>query len=184
MSDDKVILEAQFDPAVKTYWLVTVALLMLVTVIGIPLLPFWFLGWGAWYCRESFARLECVLTNRSLIVRKGIFFRVEKTIPLDKVQDLALRQGPLMRAFGVRSLRIETAGQSTPQGAAEADLQGVLDAQAFRDTVRKQRDLNTETAAPTQPHVAEAQPSLLSERALLEEIRDSLLRIEQQLDKP
>ena len=45
---DKTILwEAEFNPKVRTYWLLSGALVLLATVVGIPLLPFWFLfGYG------------------------------------------------------------------------------------------------------------------------------------------
>ncbi|MHC4470243.1 MAG: PH domain-containing protein [Planctomycetota bacterium] len=179
--DEQVILEARFDPRVKSYWFAIGILLLLATFVGIPLLLVWVLGLGRWYCRESFARLQCRLTSKSLVLRKGIFFRVERTIPLDKIQDLALRQGPLMRMYGIHTLRVETAGQSTPQGASEASLPGVVDPREFRDAVRRHRDARALGSA--REGAAPARPAPLSEEGILLEIRDTLSRIEELLSR-
>ncbi len=42
----------------------------------------------------------------------GLFTRVTATVPLHRVQTLAVREGPLQRLFGRASLRIETAGSA------------------------------------------------------------------------
>ena len=138
---DNVIFEAEFDEKLKTYFFVGTLLLFLATVAGILLIPFWLLGWGAWHCRKYFENLHCKLGERSLMVGRGIFFRVEKTIPLDKIQDMTLREGPLLKAFGLLQLQIETAGQSTAQGIGDAKLVGIKNAREFRDRVLDQRDL-------------------------------------------
>ena len=137
---EKILYRAEFDEKWKTYWFLQITLIFLATVVGIVLLPFWFLGLGAWYCRCYYEHLHCTLYERSLMVGRGIFFRVEKTIPLDKIQDLTLREGPLLKHFGLLSLGIETAGQSSPQGSSEAKLVGIKNARAFRDRVLDQRD--------------------------------------------
>lgn len=137
---DKVLYRAEFDEKWKTYWFLQITLIFLATVVGIALVPFWLLGWGAWYCRRYYDGLHCILSERSLMVGRGIFFRVEKTIPLDKIQDLTLREGPLLKWFGLLSLGIETAGQSSAQGTSDAKLVGIKDARAFRDRVLDQRD--------------------------------------------
>jgi len=41
--------------------------------------------------------------------KKGIFFRVEKTIPLENIQDLTFNEDPLLRYLDLRVLKIETA---------------------------------------------------------------------------
>jgi putative membrane protein len=113
--------------------------------------------------------MHAELTDRSLHLRKGVWFKVDKTIPLDKIQDVALHHGPVMQSLGLCTLRVETAGGSA-QGTADAMLTGVVDAEAFRDAILEQRDLvtaNVGAAAPTS-----------SDTELLGEIRDSLHRIE------
>ena len=114
------------------------------------------------------------LTARALEIRKGVFFRTEATIPLNRITDARLHDGPLMRLNNLRSVKVETAGQSG-DGGSEGDLIGVIDAPGFRDAVlaQRQKDLDAETSAP-------AAPSALDGDALkiLTQIRDILERME------
>ena len=84
--------------------------------------------------------MECKLTDQTLELKKGYLFRIEKTIPLDKIQDLTLREGPLLRALGICMLDIETAGQSSPQGSSDAKIIGIKDTKEFRDRVGQKQD--------------------------------------------
>ena len=133
-----VIERANFDPKVCTYWLLSGTLVLTVTIIGIPFAVLWFLL-GSRLTRRWLARMECVLTERTLTVKKGVMVRVEKTIPLEKITDLAMVQGPIMRAFGLQALSVETAGTSGP--GALVSLVGIVDAPEFREKVLRQRDL-------------------------------------------
>lgn len=173
-----VILEqATFNPDVRKYWLLGGSFTLLVTIIGIPFLPLWWIL-GMWITGRYLDRLECTLTKRTLIVRRGFFIRVEKTIPLDKITDLGMVQGPLMRMFDITALSIETAG-STSQGAL-VKLYGIENAEAFRDTVLDQRDRMLEkeaepAAAQPARHAPTSREGFNAEAvALLREIRDEL----------
>jgi putative membrane protein len=105
--NDDLLTAARFEDKLRTYWFMRFVLICVSTVIGIAILPIWFLGWGQWYVRRSFEALKCALHERTLVVKRGIFFKVEKTIPLDKIQDLTVKEGPLLRMLGLRSLKIE-----------------------------------------------------------------------------
>jgi putative membrane protein len=137
---ERILYRAEFDEKWKTYWFLQIVIIFLATVVGIVLIPFWLLGWGVWYCRRYFDNLNCFLGERSLMVGRGVLFRVEKTIPLDKIQDMTLREGPLLKYFGLLQLQIETAGQGSAQGTSEAKLIGIKNARDFRDRVLDQRD--------------------------------------------
>ncbi len=169
---DELLTAARFEGKLRTYWFLQVVLLCVATVVGIVILPIWLLGLGQWYVRRSFEMLKCELHERTLVVKRGIFFKVEKTIPLDKIQDLTVKEGPLLRWLGLRSLKIETAGQGTP-GASEADLAGIVDPLDFRDQVLRQRD--SMSAAPVSRTGTDEGTSGTIE--LLTEIRDLLSRI-------
>lgn len=169
---DQLLTAARFEDKLRTYWYLQAVLIFVVTGIGIAILPIWLLGWGQWYVRRSFEALKCELHERTLVVKRGIFFRVEKTIPLDKIQDLTVKEGPLLRMLGLRSLKIETAGQGTP-GASELDLAGIVNPLDFRDEVLRQRD--SMSAVPvSQPSADEGTSGTIE---LLTEIRDLLSRI-------
>jgi putative membrane protein len=126
--------------------------------------------------------MECLLTEKALKVKKGILVRTEKTIPLEKITDMGMVQGPLMRYFGLHTLTVETAGQSG-EGAL-VSLTGIEDAKSFREAVLNQRDLLSSPAAAVAPVApADAPQESVGASPLLAEIRDSLLRIEAKLEK-
>ena len=172
MKEDKTLKVAAFNPRVTTYWLMNGAIVLALTLIGIPLLLFWFLL-GQFFTRRYLDNMSCELTERVLKVKKGIWVRTEKTIPLEKITDLGMVQGPLMRHFGVERLSIETAGQSGP-GALVA-LTGIQNAPEFRETVLAQRDLLAERQ---QQQVSQSESPSAGSAELLTEIRDVLLRVE------
>ena len=177
----KVIWNAEFNPQVKTYWLLGGALVLTVTVAGILLLPLWFLI-GKNLTGRYLKRMNCVLTERALHVGKGMFVRVEKSIPLEKITDLGLVQGPLMRYLGVEALKVETAGQSS-EGAL-VQLIGIVETRKFRDAVLKQRD-RLATTRPAEERTPERTVTSLDPSAvpLLTDIRDTLHRIENHLGR-
>ncbi|OFC69951.1 PH domain-containing protein [Alteromonas confluentis] len=134
---ENVLFNAQMNPAVKTYWLINLLLISTVTVVGIPLLvlsiPVFFLCAG-----RVLASISATLTERKLIVKRGVFNKEEKTIPLDKITDVSLVQGPIMRAFNIHKLSFETAGQSGM--GALVSLLGVVDAEHFRELILEQKE--------------------------------------------
>ena len=177
--EGRVLLTAEFDPGVKSYWLLSGTILCMFTVVGIPLIPI-FLLIGYFMTGKYLDAMECELTDRSLRVKKGVFNKLEKTVPLDKITDLALYQGPIMRMMGLEGLRLETAGQSSGPGGALVSLVGVREARAFRDRVLEQRDNVTENRRDDES-VALSAPD--ESAPILAEIRDALLRIEGKLDQ-
>ena len=134
---EKIVKEASFNPAVKTYWLVSLLLFSTITVVGIPLLlisiPVFYSISG-----RSLAAMSASVTERKLVVKRGIFNKEEKSIPLEKITDVAMHQGPLMRMFNLYRLSFETAGQSAP--GALVSLIGINDAANFREIILDQKD--------------------------------------------
>ena len=169
MRTETVLRKAQFDEKVKLYWLLQGAWLLFVSMAGWIVLPFWFLGLGQWLAQRRYDAMVAELGQRTLHFKQGHLFRVEKTVPLDKIQDVALVDGPLLRKFGLSAVRIETAGGSSQ--APDMVLSGVVDAQGFRDDILEQRDVVTDNAG-----AAGAPTGSVEE--LLTEIRDILLRLE------
>ena len=130
----KVIAEADFNPKIKTYILVIVGLIMLATVAGVVLLVIWFCGLGQWISKRYYESLECKLTERHLEYKKGAFFKVHKTIPLENIQDLTFVDNPFLRWFDLRIIKIETAGSSSPSGS-DMKLIGIIEAEEFKKQV-------------------------------------------------
>ncbi|MBQ4834354.1 PH domain-containing protein [Pseudoalteromonas sp. MMG010] len=138
----QVLASAAFDLKVKNYWMTLGVLCCLLSFVAIPLIPFiliiiWLLG------GKVLSAMSAKLLPRKLIVKRGVIFKEEKSIPLDKVTDVGLSQGPLMRLFGLYRLSFETAGQSG--NGALVSLLGVVNASDFREAVLAQKELINNT---------------------------------------
>lgn len=170
---ERIIISATFNPAVKTYWLVSLLLVSTITVVGIPVLiisiPLFFL-----ISSKILAAMSAIVTERKLVVKRGVFNKEEKSIPLEKITDVAMVQGPLMRVFNLYRLSFETAGQSA-QGAL-VSLIGINDADTFRETILAQKDklLTGNNAMPEQK---------TDENSDMKALIDSVKRIELLLEK-
>ena len=193
--DCAVLLAARFDDSVLRYWwLCGLFMCLLIPFFGwLALLP-WLLC-GSSVLASYLARLEVLVTSRALIIRKGGILgncvaRVEKVILLDRIQDVTLSQGCLMKCYGVELLTIETAGQSGPGAGPEMALPGIADARHFRDSVLQLRHqlvekgvasdgLGLATAASSYGAVAMQPVANGNMQGVLTDIRDVLLRMEQ-----
>ena len=151
-----------------TRWMVSGYLT--ITGVGILLIPVWLL-WSIPYAPKGMARLAARLTANSLEISRGVYNRTDVTIPLDRITDVSFHQNPLMRAFGLQGIRVETAGQSGSSASAEGNLVGIVDAEEFRDAILLQRELLT--GAPSANAV-----SVADDTALLTEMRDLLKSID------
>jgi len=180
MTEERVIWEAEFNKRVTVYWLLSGAVILTATIVGIVLVPIWFLV-GGFVTRRYLRTYRCTLTNRSLQVARGWLVKSEKTVPLDRITDVGLVQGPIMRMFDIEALTVETAGQST-QGAL-VHLAGIKDGRKFRDAILKQRDLvvGSEEDRRTGPVIAAPADQEMTATALLADICDTLRRIEDKI---
>lgn len=176
------IIQAKFDPRLKTYTIAGTSLVLVLTVVGLVLLPFWLIL-GRAYVNRYFDNLYCELTTRALHFKKGIWFQTERTIPLDKIQDLTFKEGPVLRYFGLSYLQIETAGQSM-QGMADMSLTGIQDARKFREMVLDQRDVITDKSSTSSQTNTTVTDSAEDHQVLpmLQEIHKTLQKIEQKIN--
>ena len=184
MSEPSILLKAQFDPKVKTYWIMGPVIVLSILIVTIPIAILYALI-ARIFIDRVLANMSCELTDGTLNIKKGIWNKTESTIPLEKITDLQLFQGPIMRYFGIHGFKVETAGQSSPTGGALVNLVGIVDTKGFRQAVLDQRDranaglapVSAIQASPIQP-ISDTQTT-----ELLTEIRDSLHRIEQNITK-
>ena len=179
MAAEVVLSEASFNRSVRTYWLLSGSIICVASVVGILLLPFWLLL-GHFFTERYLQHMSCVLTDRSLKVSRGLLVRQEKTVPLDKITDLALIEGPIMRYLDLQAVKVETAGGSSP--GSLVTLVGIVGARDFRDTVLRQRD--AVVGGSPADSVLTGASNQASRDPLLVEIRDALLRIEERLPRP
>ena len=148
---DSTTVTAQFNTLYRPYLVVTIGLAMICSIIGLPLAVIWFCGVGQWWARHYFDLMQCTLDAKALRFRKGILFQVEKTIPLENIQDVTFIEGPVLRHFQLATLKFETAGHSAGQ-ASDMHLTGIIDAHEFRNRILERRDaLRQRTHGATAP---------------------------------
>jgi len=133
------ILEAEFNPNIKLYTLLYVSFFITISIIGIVLLPIWYLGLGQYISRRYYESLSCSLTSHHLQFKKGVMFKVEKTIPLENIQDLTFIENPLLKMLQLKILKIETASQGHPM-KSDMQLVGIMEADTFKNAVLTQRE--------------------------------------------
>ncbi len=93
---------------------------------------------GPWLSKKQAQALTYWLDGKTLRADSGVFFLKRKAIPLDRITDVVLAQGPLMKWCGLWELRIQTAG--TGQAMPEAALYGLTQPEQIRDLLLKERD--------------------------------------------
>lgn len=189
MSEPRVLWDADFDPKLKSYLLWSTTVVLSLTIIGIPFAILYFVI-GSWIIGKHIENLGCSLSERTLDIKKGILNKTESTIPLEKITDLQMFQGPIMRHFGIHGFKVETAGQSSGPGGSLVNMMGIVDAIEFRKAVLEQRDrLNSgdqgSRGSNSSAGGGASESAIRSDAQtgeILAEIRDVLVRIESKLD--
>jgi putative membrane protein len=134
----------EFDRKIIVYWWMMANLGLLVTVVGIIAMVVWIpFGWIVH--KKQFEHMSGALTDRSINMRMGWLFKKQQNIPLDKLTDVSIHEGPILNAFGVVRMQFETAG------AAPFILTGVKNSDQFRDLVLQQRDSLVSTPQQSAP---------------------------------
>lgn len=165
---------ATFNPKVKAYIFIVVLFYLITSVIGILLIPFWIFGLGQWLSNKFFHTLSCTLTNKNLQFSKGLIIHIEKTIPLENIQDLSFIGGPVLRYFGLTLIRVETAGGGGSHHTSNMmSMLGVEKAEEFKLMILQQREILIKEKSGFQPQVQPAD----ADNKLLAEIRDELREI-------
>jgi putative membrane protein len=166
IAEAKIIHEAVFNPKLKKYIFFIVLFYLFASVIGIVIVPFWICGLGQWLSGKYFKTLSCKLTNKQLLFSKGIVFKIEKTIPLENIQDLSFFGGPFLRGLGLTFIRVETAGGG--QGNQHLmSIPGVDHAEEVKTMILAQREVVIH-----QKH--NPVTSSLTDAEVLKEIRDEI----------
>lgn len=99
-------------------------------------------------------------------------FRVEKTIPLENIQDLTFIENPLLKYLDLRILKIETAGQSNPKGS-DMKLIGIINSVNFKEAVLNQREIIQSLSKENSQTISSSEKTNM----LLEEIKGLLTDI-------
>lgn len=189
MTDEIILKEATFSPRVKTYIFFVVLGVLISSVIGIVLVPFWILGLGQYMSGLYFKTLSCHISNKNLKFSKGLILHIEKTIPLENIQDLSFVGGPILRWFGLTLIRIETAGGGGGHQQNMMSMLGINDAEQFKTQILQQRELvkNKTVFGTLNGVVAERSRSneaqTIDHTHLLMDIKNELVEIKNALKK-
>ncbi|MGZ3866565.1 MAG: PH domain-containing protein [Bacteroidia bacterium] len=179
MEDNVVIREATFNPKVKTYIFIVVLFYLVISIAGWILLPFWLLGLGQWLSNKFFHTLKCTLTHKQLKFSKGMILHIEKTIPLENIQDLSFIGGPILRSFGLTMIKIETAGGGGGQNSNMMSMIGINNAEEFKSLILHQREIVIREKTTG----VSVTPQTNTSEQLLREIKNELIEIKNALNK-
>jgi len=107
--------------------------------------------------------------------KRGVWFRTTGIVPYNRITNLDVRQGPVMRALGISTLAIQTAGYSG-QAVPEIKIEGVEKAEELREFIRslvRDTALHGDGTGGEKPAPATTDERMLAEliriRVLLEE---------------
>ena len=74
------------------------------------------------------------LNETEMTWKRGVWFRQTGIVPYNRITNVDIVQGPLMRIFGISNLRIQTAGYSA-QKLAEISINGIEEPEPLRELI-------------------------------------------------
>jgi uncharacterized membrane protein YdbT with pleckstrin-like domain len=184
MTEEIVLREASLSPRVKTYIFFVVLGVLFSTIIGIALVPIWIFGLGQWLSGKYFRTLSCQITNKNLKFSKGLILHIEKTIPVENIQDLSFVGGPVLRYFGLTLIKIETAGGGGgPHHQNMMSMLGINDAESFKTQILLQREkvINQKHGYGSAVATNTSQIQSIDNTQLLTDIKNELIEIKNAL---
>ncbi|QYZ79923.1 PH domain-containing protein [Methanofollis formosanus] len=98
------------------------------------------------------------LTETEMTWKRGVWFRSTGIVPYNRITNVDIIQGPVMRLFGISNLRIQTAGYSA-QAQAEIRILGIEDPEPLRELIMAQVRGRPPVAAVTGGEEEETAPA-------------------------
>lgn len=134
---------------------VSVVLTILYGVVALPaiVLQYW--------------RFSYRISPKQIVIQKGVFNRQNRSIPIERVQNIQIEQNLFARLFGIAKVKIETAGSSGTEGKLE--YVGLDQAHKLRQAVRsfQHRTDETEDESSSDTDEADALFEMPVQRVLL-----------------
>ena len=150
-------------------------------VAGIIIVTVVFVVWTKLY----YDTMAYELHDDELRWRRGVWFRTTGIVPYNRITNLDLRQGPVMRWLGISTIAIQTAGYSG-QSVPEIRIEAIEQADELRELLRNAvRSCNvsssdgTGTGQPSRP-VAEPVATTGTSILILDELKKIRMILEQQ----
>jgi hypothetical protein len=120
------------------------SLLILGAMVAIVLIV---ICWYAFWIWKYYESIWFELKDDEVSWKRGVWFRQTGIVPYDRITNIDIYQGPLMRYFGFSLIKLQTAGYSG-QYKAEITLEGIVEAEELRETLRSLiRDTRTMSGA-------------------------------------
>lgn len=90
-------LSQRFLPIITPYVLIVASLALLLDIINLALVPYYYRFW----------RYE--INADFVFIQSGFFIRQQRTIPINRIQNVDLEQGPLLQMAHLKELKVVTA---------------------------------------------------------------------------
>lgn len=146
---------------------------------------------GGLWASLYYDTVRYLLSPTEMTWGRGVLWKQTGIVPYNRITNVDIIQGPVMRVFGISNLRIQTAGYSANQ-MAEIKLQGIRDPEPLRavimDFVRSGHPVAAVTGAETAAapaFISAASPSgQAADAAIIRELREIgavLKRIEEKM---
>jgi Uncharacterized conserved protein len=127
-----------------------------------------FFAWVTLYYRSMWYELR----EDEISWKRGVWFRKTGIVPYNRITNMDIRQGPVMRALQIATLSIQTAGYSG-QAVPEIRIEAMVYAEELRELIRyRVRSTGKEgdgTGTGVHPQVS-GSPSIHEQ--MLEELRE------------
>ncbi|MDD5142842.1 PH domain-containing protein [Methanoregula sp.] len=149
-------------------------------LVGFLIITVLFIAWTRLY----YATMEYELHDDEMRWRRGVWFRTTGIVPYNRITNLDLKQGPVMRWLGISTISIQTAGYSG-QAVPEIRIEAIEHAEELREilrgSVRACSGTNDGTGTGANVSLAPGSPVATTGTSIL--ILDELKRIRQLLEQ-
>jgi membrane protein YdbS with pleckstrin-like domain len=135
-------------------WFITDFLLLAAFILACTILPMWLSGafdlltalailgvlaivliiFVVW-TRLYYDTMVYELHDDEMRWRRGVWFRTTGIVPFNRITNLDLRQGPVMRRLGISTISVQTAGYSG-QSVPEIRIEAIEHAEELRELLR------------------------------------------------
>ena len=207
MVDMSVRIDTSFipDPSFRSYLILVTAFSMVIPALFFGLMTFTiqedpgsglavmtgifvvFAVVGVFWASLYYGTVRYLLTATEMTWGRGVLWKQTGIVPYNRITNVDIIQGPVMRLFGISNLRIQTAGYSANQ-LAEIKIQGMHDPEPLRaiimDFVRSGHPVAAVTGAETPAPPVSPSGGQTADPAVLEELREIgavLKRIEEKM---
>lgn len=178
-TDDGVLASAEFSSGFIGYSWIMTNVVLAITMVGLLVNIFW-IPFGWIIHKKQLDNASLTLTKNGIQIRKGWIFKAQQNIPLDKLTDISIHEGPILNMCNIVKIAIETAG-ATPFHLIGLKISV---ATQFRDVVMMQRDaLANKHVSHANISTSDAGATSSQSNEVLVEIRDILHQINANLSK-